>query len=188
MILILVKHKIEWIDRIVSDFNKQKLGDRTPNLIFISHSFGSHLVQSILVKRPDILKNTRHIIHLMPFFRFDPPFMKKAMLATVAHNHKIAIPVVTASVRFVSSAIPRKIIDLCMKKLAGVECDKGRQIAMDIFTNPKMIRNHLVLGTQEIRGGFRIKLLHSYIFLFSEYLGIVSVSHLYFQSFQNYTM
>lgn len=166
MILISVKHKIEWIDRILIDSNKKQLevqpASSSPNLIFISHSFGAHLVQSLLVERPDLLKNTRHIIHLMPFFRFDPPIMKKAMLATVAQYHKIAIPVVTTSVRFVSSTIPRKFIDLCMKKIAGVDCDKGRQIAMDIFMDPKMMRNHLVLGTQEVRGEIQIKLWHTF--------------------------
>jgi hypothetical protein len=88
----------------------------------------------------------------MPFFRFDPPFMKKVMLSTVAKHHNIAIPVMTTSVRFASYTLPRKFVDICMKHIAGVECDKGRQIALDIFGSPNMVRNHLILGTQEVRG------------------------------------
>ena len=48
------------------------------------------------------------------------------------------------------------VLDLCMEKIAGVECDKGRQIAIDIFLSSKMMRNHLVLGTQEIRGEIKV--------------------------------
>jgi pimeloyl-ACP methyl ester carboxylesterase len=138
----------------MTDFkNKHSDQDNSiPNFIFISHSIGAHLVQCLLLERPDILARTGHIIHLMPFFRFDPPFMKKGMLSYIAHNHKVAIPVATTAVQFASFTLPRKFIDICMKYVAGVECDKGRNIALDIFSSPKMVKNHLVLGTQEVRG------------------------------------
>lgn len=123
-----------------------------PRLIFISHSIGAHLVQCLLLERPDILARTWHIIHLMPFFRFDPPFLKKAMLSTVARHYTLTIPIMTNVVRCVSLTFPRRLIELCMEKIGGVDCDKGRKIAMDVFCNPKMVRNHLVLGTQEVRG------------------------------------
>jgi hypothetical protein len=157
-------HKIAWVDRILIDINEQS----TPtNLIFISHSIGAHLVQCLLLERPDILARTQHIIHLMPFFRFDPPFMKKAMLSTVAKHHNMAIPVVTTTVRFASYTLPRKFVDICMKHIAGVECDKGRQIALDIFGSPKMVRNHLVLGTQEVRGETIHQLIYTMTILYT---------------------
>lgn len=150
-----VKHKIEWIDKVVMKshaHSQNPITPHEPNLIFISHSIGAHLVQCLLLERPDILSKTQHIIHLMPFFRFDPPKMKKKVLSTVAHNHEFIIPIMTRAVRLASSALSRKFIDLCMEKIAGVKCEKGRNIAVDIFLNPKMVRNHLVLGTEEIRG------------------------------------
>ncbi|KAL3783824.1 hypothetical protein HJC23_005317 [Cyclotella cryptica] len=155
-----VKHKVEWIDKIILEWNKNATiyekspthkEFSSPKLIFISHSIGAHLVQCLLLERPDILARTSHIIHLMPFFRFDPPLLKKALLSTVAHNYRMTIPIMTAAVRCFSLTFPSRLIELCMKKIAGVDCEKGRKIAMDVFLNPKMVKNHLVLGTQEVR-------------------------------------
>lgn len=98
------------------------------------------------------MARTKHIINLMPFFRFDPPFMKKAMLSTVARHYQTTIPLVITAVKFAQSTLPRRFIDLCMKNIAGVDCEKGRTIAMDVFLDPNMMRNHLVLGMQEVRG------------------------------------
>ena len=150
-----MKHKIEWIDKILMKshtYSQTQTPPHEPNLIFISHSIGAHLVQCLLLERPDILSKTQHIIHLMPFFRFDPPLLKKKVLSTVAHNHELVIPVMTTAVRFASSTLSRKFVDLCMDKIAGVKCAKGRNIAVDVFLSPKMVRNHLVLGTEEMRG------------------------------------
>ena len=33
-----------------------------------------------------------------------------------------------------------------------MDCTRGREIALDIFLNPNMVKNHLELGLQEIRG------------------------------------
>lgn len=174
-----MEHKIAWVDRILADFNNQYSREQSAptNLIFISHSIGAHLVQCLLLERPDILARTQHVIHLMPFFRFDPPFMKKLMLSTVAKHHNIAIPVMTTAVRFASYTLPHKFVDICMKYIAGVECDKGRQIALDIFGSPNMVRNHLILGTQEVRGEPNPRMRHlifTLAILKAEYLSLLT--------------
>jgi hypothetical protein len=167
-----VKHKIDWIDRILNDFRNDHIDVQSkeaslPKLVFISHSIGAHLVQCLLLERHDILQRAKLIMHLMPFFRFDPPFIKKAILSTLAHNQRITIPTMTGIVRFASSRVSRKLLDKCMEKIAGVECSTGRKIAMDIFMNHTMVSNHLVLGTQEVRG--EIKSMYAIFFCIWRY-------------------
>lgn len=156
-----IKHKLEWIDGVLADWRKQHSSTNeaptttpasSPRIIFISHSIGAHFVQSVLLRRPDILSYTHQVIHLMPFFRFDPPTLKKALLSRLANHHEYTIPAMKKFVKGVSRTVPKKIIDVCMHRIAGVECDYGRSIAMDIFVEPNMMRNHLVLGAEEIRG------------------------------------
>ena len=144
-----VKHKIEWIDQVLAPFQSQSTP--TLNLVFISHSIGAHLVQCILLRRPDILAKTHHVIHLMPFIRFDPPLLNKIFLSSAAQSYKSTIPAMTTLVRFLSATLDlagprgRNWIDTYLDKVLGLNCAKGRKIAMDTFLNPNMMRNHLVL-------------------------------------------
>lgn len=108
-------------------------------------------MQSLLLRRPDFLALTERIIHLMPFFRFDPPPLKKMLLSTAAHLHKFTIPMMTTLVRC-AAKLPQKWIDLYLEKVEELSCPKGRKIAIDVLMQPNMMRNHLVLGLQEIRG------------------------------------
>lgn len=146
-----VHHKIKWIDNILGDWRSEC--DSEPNLIFVTHSIGAHFAQSLLLRRPDILAKTKHIIHLMPFIRFDPPPMKKCLLSSTAHAYEYTTPMMTILSRVMLLALPRKWIDSYLKQ-AGMDCTRDREIAMDIFLNPKMVKNHLELGLQEIRGEF----------------------------------
>ena len=142
-----INHKIQWIDGILNDWREQNNSASTaPNLIFISHSIGAHFVQHLLLRRPDILAKTQHVLHLMSFFRFDPPPLQKLILSSGAHSYKYTIPTLTTLVKAMSSTLPRKWIDIYLDKMMGLNCDKGRNIALDIFMHPNMARNHLVLG------------------------------------------
>jgi len=144
-----IEHKVEWIDKVLAEFAIQSTS--TPNLIFLSHSIGAHFTQCILLRRPDLLAKTQHVIHLMPFFRFDPPLLKKMFLSFSAQNYKFTIPIVTNIVRDFFAKLPRSWVDAYLEKVVGLDCSKGRSIAIDIFMHPHMMRNHLVLGLQECR-------------------------------------
>ena len=151
-----VKHKLSWIDEVIEEWkaefksSSQATGE-LPRLIFVSHSFGAYLVQHLLLSRPALLQQTQQIIHLMPFIRFDPPPLQKLMLSKLAHSYEYTIPMLSNSVWALSSALPRKLIDLCLKNVIGLDCDKGRKITLDVCTHPRMVRNHLILGFEEIR-------------------------------------
>jgi hypothetical protein len=77
--------------------------------------------------------------------------MKKLLLSSTAHAYEYTIPMVTILARVMVHALPRKWIDSYLKQ-AGMDCTRGREIALDIFLNPKMVKNHLELGLQEVRG------------------------------------
>lgn len=141
-----IVHKLTWIDGVMKEF----ASDELPRLIFMSHSFGAYLVQHVLLRRPDLLIQTHQIIHLMPFFRFDPPKLEKLMLSSMAHSYEYTIPITTLCVRILAT-LPRCWIDSYLNKIMGIDCEYGRRIALDVFTHPRMVKNHLVLGFEEIR-------------------------------------
>mmetsp|Transcript_10060 Transcript_10060/g.14943 ORF Transcript_10060/g.14943 Transcript_10060/m.14943 type:complete len:372 (-) Transcript_10060:1232-2347(-) len=151
-----IKHKLSWVDDVIEEW---KVEFRTssqptaelPRLIFLSHSFGAYLVQHMLLRRPALLQQTQQIIHLMPFIRFDPPPLQKTVLSKLAHSYEYTIPMLSNSVWALTSTLPRKLIDIYLNKVVGLECDKGRKITLDVCTHPNMIRNHLILGFEEIR-------------------------------------
>jgi hypothetical protein len=129
----------------------QQDGVVLPRFIILSHSIGSHLVQRGLVLRPDILKQTELVLHLMPFVRFDPSaLIPKACLSTLARSPDVAISLLQMMSR-VTKSLPRTWIDFYMKRVAGVEDAKGRQLAIDIVQQPTFAKNFLMLGTEEVR-------------------------------------
>ncbi|KAL7544712.1 hypothetical protein ACHAWF_008079 [Thalassiosira exigua] len=144
-----IEHKIKWIDDLLEE--EQQKYESSPGIVFLSHSIGAHFVQCILLRRPDILAKTGHIIHLTPFVRFDPPPLKKIFLSSSAHSYKYAIPMIVNLVGVLSSSMSQNWIDAILEKAGGIKCTNGRKIALEIFSNPDMMRNHLVLGSQEVR-------------------------------------
>lgn len=154
--LVTVKHKLSWIDEVIEEWKAEfksssQATEELPRLIFVSHSFGAYLVQHLLLSRPVLLQQTQQIIHLMPFIRFDPPPLQKLMLSKLAHSYEYTIPMLSNSVWALSSTLPRKLIDIYLKNVIGLDCDKGRKITLDVCTHPRMVRNHLILGFEEIR-------------------------------------
>ena len=144
-------HRTEWIDNILTGWRINHPTSPLPNLIFLSHSIGAHFIQSLLIQRPDILKRTQQIIHITPFIRFDPPLLKKLVLSRTAQTYRYTIPTITSLVKVLSAVLPRKLIDIYLHKVMRLNCENGRRIALDVFMNDKMVRNHLVLGFEEIR-------------------------------------
>ena len=144
-------HRTEWIDNILKDWKIKHPTSPLPKLVFLNHSIGAHFIQTMLVQRPDILKRTQQIIHLTPFIRFDPPLLKKLVLSRTAQSYRYTIPTITSIVKVLSAILPRKLIDIYLDKVMCLNCENGRRIALDVFMNEKMVRNHLVLGFEEIR-------------------------------------
>ena len=146
-----VEHKIQWIDGLLAtDFNGRRK-DNLPRFIFVSHSIGAHLVQRLCVIREDILQRTDMLVHLMPFIRFDPcQAHKKTILSTVAHSPNAAVRFLWTASRL-ASKMPKSMLDKCLKYFAGVDDEEGRKLALELVCQPRMARNFLTLGMEEIR-------------------------------------
>ena len=81
----------------------------------------------------------------------DPPLLTKLFLSRTAQAYRYTIPTITSIVKVLSVILPRKLIDIYLNKVMRLNCENGRRIALDVFMNDKMVRNHLVLGFEEIR-------------------------------------
>ena len=149
-----IKHKIAFVDSVLEEErNRDSTPPRPMKLVFITHSIGAKFVTACLLSRPDLYSMTTRIIHCLPFIRFDPPPAKKFLLSTVARFYKVSIETATTLVgMLLSIAKPEWIDNILLDKIAGIESAEARKVALDVFTNPDMVRNHLVLGLEEIRG------------------------------------
>ncbi len=157
-----VDHKIEWIDIVTEEFvgkngewksASQSDGQQhaLPRFIFLSHSFGAHLVQRCCVLRQDVLLRSDAIIHLMPFIRFDPiPLWKKKFLSTSANNADLVIPTFQVGSRF-AAKLPQRLVDSFLQHGTGMSLDRDREITKLLFTNHEYVQNQLRLGLEEIR-------------------------------------
>jgi hypothetical protein len=163
-----VEHKIEWTDMITSemialrrkmsmdsDYNVNGSDNSSDNVglvkyIFITHSIGAHLVQRMLLLRRDILLQSNMIVHLTPFYRYDPSSKwTKNFLSTVA-NAPQSITLLK-SISYVISHLPPKLIDLYLQKVSNIPLEKDRTLARELYSQPTYARNFLELGSEEIR-------------------------------------
>mmetsp|Transcript_21670 Transcript_21670/g.30373 ORF Transcript_21670/g.30373 Transcript_21670/m.30373 type:complete len:290 (+) Transcript_21670:3-872(+) len=152
-----VAHKIAWLDDIVlprwrrRHAKSDKNPSSKPNMIFLSHSIGAHLINRLLILRPDILSVTLKIVHLMPFFRFDPDEqLKKSFLSTVARSPHLAVPFLQSIIR-IARSLPSGWVNNLMKDVAQISDSRDRKLAWDLYKQPKFIKNFLELGLEEIR-------------------------------------
>ena len=141
-----VRHKIAFIDEVTLEI--KTLGGQLPRFIFLSHSIGCHLAQRICVLRPDILKKTLLLLHLMPFIRMDAPFQQQRLLNAIAYHPDLAIKMGKVILTIIS-VLPREWVDHAMTET--VPDGDARDIAVDLVRLPTFARNFFELGGEEIR-------------------------------------
>jgi pimeloyl-ACP methyl ester carboxylesterase len=141
-----IQHKIAYMDELLRDLVAQ--WGTMPRFIFLSHSIGSHLVQRMCVLRPDILKRTILIIHLMPFIRMDAPFSQQIVLNSVAQHCDSAIMLGRMLLTLMSKLPREKVDQLLAKTVPGLD---ARNVAVDLVRLPTFARNLFELGGEEIR-------------------------------------
>lgn len=150
-----LRHKLEWMDLILKEmkcFEGKGHRPAVTRFIFLTHSFGAHLVQRLCVRRrDDILCRTALILHLMPFLRFDPPACRRAhMLTRVAHSPRMSLATIQTISRF-ANALPRAWVDKIMKGAGKIHDDVDRALAVSLIQNPTMATHFLTLGMEEMR-------------------------------------
>ena len=151
--------KIEWLDGVIKEFialasclieDNIEHKPLSPKFIFITHSFGAHLVQRMCVIRPDVLSCTQLLVHLMPFIRFDPPMFRKALLSGIARYPATAISTLQAFSRL-AAKVPKDWIDAYLNKTLGIHDYEGRELALNLVCQPVFAKNFLELGLEELR-------------------------------------
>lgn len=141
-----IRHKVAYMDMLMSEFQDQ--GDDQPQFIFVSHSIGSHMVQRLLILRPDILERTVMNVQLMPFTRMDAPRLKQILLDLGASSPGTLIGV-TQRILQVLKFMPYEWVDCVMK--STLDDEAGRTLAVRLVRQPLFARNFFELGTEEIR-------------------------------------
>lgn len=145
-----VQHKISYIDKIlhqVRDDYGGGDGDRV-KLIFVGHSIGCHLVQRILMLRPDILHRTVRCIFLMPFIRMDAPAPNQQVLNWGAYHPATAAWILQALSRLLKKLHPQTLQDLLKPVMDKRE---DRKFTARLLRKTTFPRNFLGLGLEEIR-------------------------------------
>jgi pimeloyl-ACP methyl ester carboxylesterase len=143
-----IRHKVAYLDMLISEFRDQGDEQNLPHFIFLSHSIGSHMVQRLLVLRPDILERTVMNVQLMPFTRMDAPRLKQTLLDLAASSPGTLIGV-TQRILQVLKFMPYEWVDCLMK--SALDDEAGRTLAVRLVRQPLFARNFFELGTEEIR-------------------------------------
>lgn len=70
-------HKAAYVDLLINEFQDLSklhgVAHTHPKFIFVCHSIGTFFAQQLLMRRADILAQTKLLIGLMPFTRMDAP-------------------------------------------------------------------------------------------------------------------
>ena len=139
-----VDHKIHWIDSLLHQY-------KNVNIIFLTHSIGSYLVQTLCVQRHDILSHTVKIIHLMPFYRFKPSnYIKEQLPLEIVAKLNIKSVQLLAFISYFLSYLPKNVIMHGIDTILNIKDIDDQEITWNIVKQPNFIRNFLSLGIHEI--------------------------------------
>eukprot|EP00980_Cylindrotheca_fusiformis_P004258 scaffold918_cov126-Cylindrotheca_fusiformis.AAC.37 len=138
-----IRHKEAFLDRLILDSSV------TSNLVFVSHSIGSHMVERLLVQRHDVLRRTTCVIHLMPFIRMKAPSTRdQRTLDFGGANPNLVISVAKSMLRMVGR-LPLSTVNHLLHSV--YQDDKGRDLTAHLIRQPTFARNFFELGSEEIR-------------------------------------
>lgn len=163
-----VLHKCAYVDLLLEECKKMRhdrdgqqcdeirrrtamaASDVFPKLIFVSHSIGAHFTQRLCMLRPDLLKRTRLLIHLMPFIRMKAPGIIKQRILDFAGKHPNSLITIHEIIMKFLKTLPRAWVKGGMRQMI-MPNDQACEVAVDLVRQPAFARNYLSLGTEEIR-------------------------------------
>lgn len=163
-----IEHKSAFVDWILKDMglevnddpgdyhhdddniaNNTTTNSRWPSFIFVSHSIGSYIVERLLITRPDILRHTMGVLHLMPFTRMHALPHDQARLDWGSIRPELLIRSSETMFRLLQS-LPRCMTQLGM--MGMMDNPRDRELAVNlILRRPSFPRTFFTLGTEEIR-------------------------------------
>ena len=174
-----IQHKVAYLDLIATQMDERRHRQRQEQngsdhqlspkstesshhrtrYIWLGHSIGCHMIQRLLVLRPDILKQTDLVIHLMPFNRMDAPRRWQWFCDTLSSRPGPVIRHAQSFMRLLAM-LPVHVLDTLLK--GDIQCDNGRKIAVDLLQQPHFGRNFLELGSEEVRDVPEVPDVHAY--------------------------
>ena len=148
-----IVHKSAYMDMLDADMKERakSMGlsnPKPPRYIFMAHSIGCHMIQRLLVLRPDILRRTDLVLYITPFNRMKSDRWSEFLLFRASSMPDFAINHAQGLMRLLSS-FPVHVLDTLIK--GDIKCDKGRKITVDLLQQPHFGRNFFELGTEEVR-------------------------------------
>ena len=142
-----IKHKIAYMEMLMSELKDRHHSDNF-EFIFLGHSIGNHMIQRMLLLRPDILRRTKLFLQLMPFTRMKAPkFMDKLLNGGAGSPHVLIS--VSQRILQVLQRMPIQWVDELMK--STIQDEDGRNLAVNLLRQPQYAKNFFELGTEEIR-------------------------------------
>ncbi|CAJ1963311.1 unnamed protein product [Cylindrotheca closterium] len=139
-----IRHKEAFVDQYCNSYSQ---------LIFLSHSIGSHMVERLLMQRTDILQRTACVIHMMPFVRMKAPNQfDQAKLDFGAANPNLLIGFGRSTMKVLAKLYSTESLNALLENFQVYQDAKGRDLAAHLLLQqPHYARNFFELGTEEIR-------------------------------------
>ena len=138
-----IRHKEVFVDEFC---NQQS------QLVFLSHSIGSHMVERLLMQRTDLLERTASVIHLMPFVRMNAPHhLDQFKLDFGAANPNLLVGFGRRTMNVLRKVYSKESLDALLEIQQVYQDAKGRDLSVHLLQQPHYARNFFELGTEEIR-------------------------------------
>jgi pimeloyl-ACP methyl ester carboxylesterase len=143
-----IRHKMAYLDTLLAELQEARRHIDNCQFIFLGHSIGCHMIQRMLILRPDILERTSIFLQLMPFTRMKAPKFMDMVLKTAAGSPHMLIGV-SQQLLHILKRMPIGWVDDMMK--STIQDKTGRELAVHLLRQPHFARNFFELGTEEIR-------------------------------------
>lgn len=150
-----ILHKASYMDMLDVDMKERAAacglpGDlaKPPCYVFMAHSIGCHMIQRLLVLRPDILQRADLVLYVTPFNRMKSDRWTEFFLFKLSAMPEFAFGHAQSLMKLLST-LPVHVLDTMLK--GDIQCDNGRKITVDLLQQPHFGRNFLELGMEEVR-------------------------------------
>ena len=148
-----ILHKSSYMDMLDADMKERAAASgiadaKPPRYIFMAHSIGCHMIQRLLILRPDILRRTDLILYVTPFNRMKSDWWSEFLLFHLSAMPEYMIGHAQSLMKLLS-IFPVHVLDTMIK--GDIKCDNGRKITVDLLQQPHFGRNFFELGMEEVR-------------------------------------
>ncbi|CAB9517800.1 chromosome 2 open reading frame 43 [Seminavis robusta] len=145
-----IVHKENYMDMLEQEMleHPNKKTASRPRYIFLAHSIGCHMIQRLLIRRMDILRQTDLVLYMMPFSRMKSHAWSEYLLFKLSAMPEPVIGHAQSLMR-VLAALPVHFLDTLLK--GDITCPNGRRITVDLLQQVHFGRNWFELGMEEVR-------------------------------------